>query len=241
MTTEHSHDGRVQPQHTSWVADAELPGARLAPVPTADANADADASHRAVADLDDAELLRRHVEGDCESFEQLYDRHDRACFHFIRRLLGPVDAAIAEDLHQETWLAVARSGAGFDPTRARFVTWLFSIARNRVMDHFRHHANVVHLSHTTDDEDAAERIAADGSMQPERQVERGAMAHAILREVEALPLVQRETFILFSFDELSLQEIADVTGVGAETVKSRLRYARITLRQRLADWSPHDV
>jgi RNA polymerase sigma-70 factor (ECF subfamily) len=193
----------------------------------------------------DTDLVRAFVAGDRSAFESLYDRHDGPCFDFIRRLLGRHDVALAEDLHQDTWMAVARAAASFDAGRARFVTWLFTIARNRVMDHFRRDAPVVHLAQPVDDDDdapdAVEQVRADPSSQPERRIERGAMAQAILREVQALPLAQRETFVLFSYDELSLQEIADVTGVGLETAKSRLRYARDTLRQRLAEWRPHDV
>src|SRR5262245_11996030 len=87
--------------------------------------------------VEDAELLRAHGAGDPHAFARLYDRYDRACFQYIRRQLGVAHADAAEDLHQETWIAVSRNAAGFDPAKASFAAWLFTIARNKVFDHFR--------------------------------------------------------------------------------------------------------
>src|SRR5690348_18171816 len=84
---------------------------------------------------DDAALLSAHLEGDAQAFARLYDRYDRPCFAFIKRLVGNADAA--EDLHQETWLAISRNAATFDPAKAGFKAWLFTVARRKVFDHFR--------------------------------------------------------------------------------------------------------
>src|SRR6185436_6607782 len=86
---------------------------------------------------DDADLLRAHGAGDPHAFARLYDRYDRSCFRFIRRLLGAAHGDAAEDLHQETWIAVSRNAGAFDPRRASFAAWLFTIARRKVFDHFR--------------------------------------------------------------------------------------------------------
>ncbi|MDE2371548.1 MAG: sigma-70 family RNA polymerase sigma factor [Burkholderiales bacterium] len=185
----------------------------------------------------DAMLLQAYLGGDAAAFERLYDRHGRACHDFIRRMLAHADEATIEDLHQEVWVAVARAAARFDAAKARFTTWAFTIARNKVMDHHRRQPGVVHL---VDDAGLAE-VAADPEQSqgwsPERIVENRQLAAAILAEVQALPYAQRETFVLFAHHELSLDEVAQVTGVGVETAKSRLRYARNLLRQRLAAWS----
>jgi RNA polymerase sigma-70 factor (ECF subfamily) len=187
---------------------------------------------------DASALLRAHLAGDGAAFARLYDTHDRHCFDFIRRLLGAPDDATAEDLHQEVWLAVARSAASFDPGKARFVTWLFTIARNKVMDHFRRTPGVVHLVPGPDDEEAADNVAAH-TVSPEDIAQNRELAAALLHAVQALPFVQREAFVLFAQQDLSLDEVAQITGVGLETAKSRLRYARATLRQRLAPWKVH--
>jgi RNA polymerase sigma-70 factor (ECF subfamily) len=186
-------------------------------------------------EADEQELLARFVAGDLSAFERLYDAHDRPCFDFIRRLLAGADDATAEDLHQEVWLAVARQAARYDAGKARFVTWLFTIARNKVMDHFRRRTGVVQLADDIGAGDADE-LPDRASPSPEREAQNRQLAAAIVREVQALPYLQRETFVLFAHHELSLDEVAQITQVGLETAKSRLRYARNTLRQRLASW-----
>jgi RNA polymerase sigma-70 factor (ECF subfamily) len=179
---------------------------------------------------EDAELLRAHIDGDREAFARLYDKHDRPCFQFIRRLLGSSGADV-EDLHQETWLAVSRAAPGFDPLKASFGAWLYTIARRKVWDHFRKQ-KITHLVSGRDDLILA---VPDPGPTPLQQAESREMALALINAVEALPLAQRETFILFADAGLSLEEIAGITEVSAETSKSRLRYARATLRRVLSE------
>jgi RNA polymerase sigma-70 factor (ECF subfamily) len=186
----------------------------------------------------DSALLRRHGQGDAHAFGCLYDRHERRCFDYVRRLLAGADEATAEDLHQEVWLAVARHAARYDPAQARFVTWLYTIARHKVMDHFRSGPGVVRLA--GDLGEAAEAALDEGpaapALDPERIAHDRQLAAALVHEVQALPLAQRETFVLFAHHEMSLEEVALITQVGLETAKSRLRYARQTLRSRMASW-----
>ena len=178
---------------------------------------------------DDADLLRAHGAGDPHAFARLYDRYDRPCFQFIRRMVGGAD--VAEDLHQETWLSVAKSAAAFDAAKASFPAWLFTIARHKVWDHFRRQ-KVTHLTPAHDD--AAMLIPDPGPTPLEGALSRE-LAQRLVAAVEALPLTQRETFIMFAHAGLSLEEVAQATAVPVETAKSRLRYARATLRQALAD------
>jgi RNA polymerase sigma factor (sigma-70 family) len=179
---------------------------------------------------EDAELLRAHGAGDPHAFARLYDRYDRACFHLIRRLLGGAHADAAEDLHQETWIAVSRNAASFDPARASFAAWLFTIARHKTFDHFRRQK--VAVLTTAQDETAA--MVADPQPSALEQVQSRERAEEIVAAVEALPLEQRGAFVMFADGGLSLEEIAEVTGVAVETAKSRLRYARAKLRQSLS-------
>jgi len=179
---------------------------------------------------DDACLLRAHGAGDAQAFARLYDRYDRACFAFIRRLLGPAHCEAAEDLHQDTWIAVSRNAAGFDPARSSFATWLFTIARNKTFDHFRRQKIAV-LASVQDD---AAMAVPDPGQTPLEQVQSRELAQEIIAAVEALPLEQRGVFVMFAHAGLSLEEIAQATGVAVETAKSRLRYARAKLRRSLA-------
>src|ERR1700749_1100521 len=86
---------------------------------------------------DDAFLLRAHAAGDRTAFARLYDRYARPCHRYIKRTLAAAHADAADDVHQETWIAVSRNAAAFDPAKASFAAWLFTIARNKVFDHLR--------------------------------------------------------------------------------------------------------
>ena len=178
---------------------------------------------------DDAELLRAHAAGDAHAFARLYDRYDRPCFQFIRRLVGSTDAA--EDLHQETWLAISRSAASFDPAKASFRAWLFTVARHKVFDHFRRQKVAV-LASAGDD--AVMNLIPDPQASPLDQVASRDLAQRLVNALEALPVEQRGAFIMFADAELTLEEIARASGVAVETAKSRLRYARAKLRQVFA-------
>lgn len=175
-------------------------------------------------------LLRAHAAGDRQAFARLYDRHDRACFQFIRRILGS-SGADAEDLHQETWLAVSCHAASFDSSKARFGAWLFTIARRKVWDHLRKQATV----RLVGGQDDLMLAVPDEGPTPLQATESRETAQALINAVEALPLAQRETFILFAEGGLSLEEIAQITDVSAQTSKSRLRYARAALRRMLSE------
>lgn len=183
---------------------------------------------------EDADLLRAHAAGDPHAFARLYDRYDRACFHLIRRLLGAAHADAAEDLHQETWIAVSKTAAGFDPDRASFAAWLFTIARNKTFDHFRRQKVAVLGSAAEPASGEAAMMVPDPGQTPLEQVQSRQRAEQIVAAVEALPIEQRGVFVMFAEGGLSLEEIARATGVAVETVKSRLRYARGKLRQSLA-------
>jgi RNA polymerase sigma-70 factor (ECF subfamily) len=179
---------------------------------------------------DDAELLSAHGGGDPHAFAQLYDRYDRPCFQFIRRLLGAAHADAAEDLHQETWISIAKNAAAFDPRQASFRAWLFTIARRKVFDHYRRQ-KVAILAAPQDD---AAMTVPDPGATPLQQVQSRELAQRLVAAVEALPLEQRGAFLMSAQGGLTLEEIAQATGVGPETAKSRLRYARARLRQALA-------
>ena len=186
----------------------------------------------------DEALLAGFAGGDAGAFALLYARHERPVFRFLRRSLG--NDAAAQDLLQEVWLAVVRNAAAFEP-RARFATWLYGIARNRLIDHWRARRDTVSLDQeaANDGETAAspvERLAAGADCEPEVQAMSRAQAVAFVAAVEQLPAPQREAFLLHAEGGLSVEEVAQLTGVGRETAKSRLRYAMIRLRAAMQEW-----
>ena len=174
----------------------------------------------------DEALMLAYAGGDAGAFEQLYQRHR---LRLYRYLLGQLrDGALAEELFQDVWQKVIAARAGWRP-EASFATWLYRIAHNRLADHWRA------LRHRPPaPEDADERTArVPDPDTPERQLSDFEQRRELQLALDALPPEQREVIALRLEQELSLEEIGEVTGVGRETVKSRLRYAMDKLRARL--------
>lgn len=181
---------------------------------------------------DSDEVLMQHYQrGNEGAFRRLYERHRLPLLRFVRRL-SP-DAAESEEIVQETWMAVIQGRNRYLP-RARFVTWLFAIARRRTMDRWRKRGR---SPEAEQDGDEVEEIAGPHSRQPEWQAANIELGAALLAAVSALPILQREAFLLRAEAGLSIDEIAQVTNTSQETAKSRLRYALRRLRVTLEPWT----
>ncbi|SRR5258706_8439568 len=204
------------------------------------------------ADLNDEQLMRNYAAGNSAAFAHLFGRHQGAVFRFLLRSLGG-QRAPAEDLLQDVWLAVIRNAPTWEP-RAKFTTWLFTIARSRLIDHWRaqergdapSNVRAVHLDdeqqmHGDDSHAAAAAgplaLAADRIWQPEVRAVSRAQARAFVAAVEQLPAAQREAFLLHAEGDLTVADIARQTDTPAETIKSRLRYALAKLRVAMEEWS----
>jgi RNA polymerase sigma-70 factor (ECF subfamily) len=187
----------------------------------------------------DEALMLRYAAGDIAAFDTLYLRHELGVWRYLLRSVRV--QAVADDLLQDVWFAVARSAAAYQ-VRARFKTWLFTLAHNRLVDHFRTARNHLSLdggSDSGDDDDAslADTLAADSGFGPVRQLQSREQAAALIAAIERLPAEQREAFLLQAEAGLSVEEIASATGVTFETAKSRLRYARSSLKQWLQEFA----
>jgi RNA polymerase sigma-70 factor (ECF subfamily) len=145
-------------------------------------------------------------------------------------MLGAAFCEAAEDLHQETWISISQNADGFDPRRGNFRGWLFTIARHKVLDYYRRQRTTFLIG---DEVDTFPMIPDQGPT-PLEYLESRELAERLITAVEALPPAQRDVFIMFAHAGLSLEEISRITGAGVETAKSRLRYARATLRLALA-------
>ncbi len=185
----------------------------------------------------DEMLIARHAAGDVAAFEMLYERHELPLWRYLVRQCR--DRATAEELMQDTWFAIARQAAQFRP-EGRFAPWLYSIARHRLIDRHRTLQTVESLDATgsDDDEPLAARVADETSPSPLAASERMDQGQAILAALNRLPPEQREAFVLQAEGDLSVEDIARVTGTTFETAKSRLRYARDKLKALLRDYAP---
>ncbi|MDI9239409.1 RNA polymerase sigma factor [Lysobacter sp. LF1] len=180
------------------------------------------------ADTPDDALMLAWTAGDVAAFEVLYARHRGPLYRFLLRQLR--DQALADEFFQDVWQRVIAARQGWKPDAA-FRTWLFRIAHNRLNDHWRG------LKHRpaapADGDERATRVPDPSS--PEHELSEFEQRRRLQLAIEDLPEEQREVVVLRLEQELSLEEIGDITGVGRETVKSRLRYAMDKLRARLTE------
>ena len=174
-----------------------------------------------------------YAAGDAVAFDMLYARHKGGVYRYLARQCR--QSGIADELFQDVWMNLIRARATYAPT-AKFTTWLYRLAHNRMIDHFRASG---HLTLVSSDDEAHEEavlaLPAARASEPEPRVENRELGERLRAALATLPPAQREAFLLQQEGGMSLTEIAALTGVGAETVKSRLRYALSKLRAELAD------
>jgi len=173
----------------------------------------------------DEALMLAWAGGDLPAFQALYERHRRKLHGFLLRQLR--DPGLAEEMFQDVWQRVIAARAGWQPDAA-FGTWLFRIAHNRLNDHWR---AARHRPPAPYDADARVEAVVDGHT-PETELSGFEQRRRVQQAMDALPPDQREVLLRLE-QELSLEEIGQITGVGRETVKSRLRYAMDKLRAGL--------
>jgi RNA polymerase sigma factor (sigma-70 family) len=186
------------------------------------------------ADNDEA-LLARYARGEAAAFELLYRRHELRIWRYLARNVG--NRATADELMQEVWFAVARDCARYQPS-ARFTTWLFTIAHNRMIDAIRLNRRQTSLDALGYESQAVrQQLTADPSAGPLAAAVEQDQAMALNQAMEALPQEQRAAFLLQVEGDLSVEEIATITQCSFETTKSRLRYARAKLRELLKEYA----
>ena len=184
-------------------------------------------------DETDEQLMHRFQRGDARAFETLMRRHRTPIHTFLCRLLG--DRARAEDLLQETFLRVIKGLSGWEP-RAQVRTWLYTIARHLAADEARRriHRQSDPLDAPRGDGPAPAERLADAGRAPDEAAGDAQLRPLLEAALAGLPEEQREVFLLREQAGLSFPEIAEATGVNENTVKSRMRYALLGLRDRLA-------
>jgi len=194
----------------------------------------------------DATIVRMVVAGSHGALAELYDRHAAAVYGASFRLLG--QRLEAEEVVQETFLALWNRAEQFDPARGSLRAWLMTIGRNRAIDRLRaagREPNLVRfgtLEHDADrrtgaSAEALERralVADDEASDPERQAELAGLRDMVLKALARLPAIEREAISLAYFEGLTQQEIAIRLEWPLGTVKTRTRRALLRLRGLLA-------
>jgi RNA polymerase sigma-70 factor (ECF subfamily) len=216
----------LTPHRAHCAAAATLAYSQAMPAPAIDhANGD---------NCGDEDLMLAYAAGDAAAFDALYRRHKGGVYRYLVRQCG--SAATADELFQDVWMNVIRARASYAAT-AKFTTWLYRIAGNRLVDHWRARGRVEFVSADPVDENADPLAAIPGPRndEPETRAATAEIGVRLRNAVSALPSAQRDAFLLHQEGGLELAEIAALTGAGVETVKSRIRYALARLRLELGD------
>jgi RNA polymerase sigma-70 factor, ECF subfamily len=184
---------------------------------------------RALADEDLMQLVRRR---DARAFEIVYDRHATAAFSLAYRMMGTRSAA--EDVVQEAFVSLWRSGARYDRSRGSVRTWVLGIVHNRAIDALRR--GMVHDRLRASDEGLEERVAAGD--RTDAEVARRDEAREVQAALHALPAEQSRAIELAYYGGFSHTEIAAMLDQPLGTVKGRIRLGLEKMRDELGAFAP---
>ena len=184
---------------------------------------------RVVEHLADEDLVPLMARGDARAFEVLYERHGTVAYSLAFRMVG--SRGLAEDVTQEAFISLWRSGARYDRVRGSVRTWVLGIVHHRAIDALRRAS--VHDRRRADDETAAERMAA--RERTEVEAARREEATTVRAAMDTLPADQCQVIELAYFGGFSHSEIADMLDTPVGTVKGRMRLGLGKLREALAE------
>ncbi|HTY62917.1 MAG TPA: sigma-70 family RNA polymerase sigma factor [Acidobacteriota bacterium] len=186
----------------------------------------------------DEELVKRSLNGEEDAFRKLYERYWQPLYAAVYRIL--LDPEEARDTTQEVFIAVHRSLAVWNPQRANFSPWIYRLATNRAIDHWRLRRRRAEVSLTEIPEMKSRHTSPsrDTLGHMEKVLERKEKAADVQRFLETLPQPQRQFVFLRYFEGMTLNEIAEMEGCKLGTVKSVLHRATNALRLKLRQLYP---
>jgi len=185
---------------------------------------------KAVADINGAELVKRVRSGDGTAWEDIVTAYSRRIFNLAYRFTSNAEAA--EDLTQEVFIRVYRSLDQYDAKQGDLSNWLMRLARNLIIDDYRHRARNPQNSMADAVDDHTYHLRAVGNS-AQREMERKELAGQIQKGIDKLPEDLRTCVILRDIEELTYQEIVDLLQIPEGTVKSRINRGRIELAKIL--------
>ena len=175
-------------------------------------------------------------QGDQEAARRIVEELHRPILATIFRFLGPGWQRDVEDLAQEVFLKIFRAIDRFDPSRAKFTTWVYTFVRNHCYDVLKRRRVPTTSMHAVADGEPGRDYPDRRELQPTQDAENTELGRRIAEALATLGEDQRMVFILREYEDLDYREIAEITGVNEGTVKSRLFRAKESLRQQLAPY-----
>jgi RNA polymerase sigma-70 factor (ECF subfamily) len=185
---------------------------------------------KAVTEINGAELVKRARAGDGAAWEDIVSNFSRRIFNLAYRFTSSPDAA--EDLTQDVFIRVYRSLDQYDPKQGDLANWLMRLARNLIIDDYRHRQRNPQNSMADAVDDHQYHLRSAGSS-AHREMERKELASQVQVGIDKLPEDLRTCVILRDIEELTYQEIVDVLKIPEGTVKSRINRGRIELAKIL--------
>jgi RNA polymerase sigma-70 factor, ECF subfamily len=183
-------------------------------------------------DKSDNDLIKAYLHGDADAFTVLYERYKRQIYSFLLKMLAENNSAI-DDLFQQVWIKTMKNLHRYR-NQERFLAWLFSIARNTALDHFRKQKkNYILRELDRDDMPEVENTSQD---EPWRDMDRTELLEAVEAALVLLSPEQREVFVMRQ-DGLSFKEIANIHDCSINTSLARMQYAMKNLQKELIQWN----
>ena len=181
-----------------------------------------------ITKFNDESLIAEYCDGQHAAFEILYQRHSDPLYRFILRQCNH-HISQTEEIFQDIWMNVIKNSQQFR-AESKFSTYLYQIARNKIIDHAR--KSISH--HEADHSNESDILEAAQNHRPDHKAQLDICIELLQQCIQRLPDDQREAFVLKQESEHSLSELAQITQTTLETVKSRLRYAM----KKLREWLP---
>jgi len=182
------------------------------------------------------ELVFKAQAGDEDANRAIVEGLHRPVIATIFRFLGAKYRRDVEDLAQEVFLKVFRSIDKFDPSRAKFTTWVYTFVRNHCFDVLKKRRIKTTTMHAVGGEESDHDFPDQRELQPTQSADNAELGRRIGEALETLVEDQRMAFVLREYERLDYREIASITGVNEGTVKSRLFRAKESLRKQLAPY-----
>lgn len=179
----------------------------------------------------DEELLRGMLDGDEDAFAALYQRRHGPVFRFALQMCG--SETMAEDVTQDAFLVLLRTGASFDPQKGALISFLYGVARNQVLRRFERDRRLTQIDDDEIEDNGSSLIASRIRENPLANLSRGELVVHVRQAVLALPTHYREAVVLCDLHEMSYVEAAQIIGCAVGTVRSRLHRGRGMLVEKL--------